>query len=88
MEQLAEVVEYALVIVQPEPTVIAGSVVMTLVVVVMVGPVEYALVLPPLVVLVVMMAGPVEMAESMEYAQVLPPLVVVVVVVRYDLEQQ
>jgi hypothetical protein len=66
---------------------IVGAVVMTLVVVVMVGPVEYALVLPPLVV-VVMMAGPVEMAESMEYAQVLPPLVVVVVVVRYDLEQQ
>jgi cytochrome c oxidase subunit IV len=33
----------------------------------MVGPVEYALVLPPLVV-VVMMEEPVEMAESVEYA--------------------
>jgi hypothetical protein len=88
MEQLAEVVEYALVIVQPEPTVIAGSVVMTLVVVVMVGPVEYALVLPPLVVLVVMMAGPVEMAKLVEYALMPPPLVVVVVLARYDSKQQ
>jgi hypothetical protein len=64
---------------------IAGAVVMTLIVVVMAGPVEYALVLPPPMV-VVMMAGPVEMVESMEYAQVLPPLVVVVVVARYDSE--
>jgi hypothetical protein len=52
---------------QPKPVEIAGAVVMTLVVVVMVGPVEYALVLPPLVV-VVMMEEPVEMAESVEYA--------------------
>jgi hypothetical protein len=77
----------ALVIGQPEPVEIAGVVVMSLVVVVVAGPVEYALVLPPLV-LVVMMAEPVEIAKSVEYAQELPPLVVVVVLARYDPEQQ
>jgi hypothetical protein len=67
---LVELVEYALVIGQPEPVVIAGSVVTTLMVV------------------VVVMAGPIEIAESVEYAQVPPPLVVVVVVARYDPEQK
>jgi hypothetical protein len=79
-----EPVEYALMIGQPKPVVIAGSVVMALLigqpepleivgaVVVVARLVEYALVLPPLVV-VVMMAGPVEMAESVEYAQMMPP---------------
>jgi hypothetical protein len=51
-------------------------------VVVMVGPVEYALLLPHLVVLVVMMAGPIEMVESVEYALVPPPIVVAVVLAR------
>jgi len=63
-------------------------VVMPLVVVVMAESVEYALVLPPLVVVVVMMVGPVEMAASAEYALALPPLIVVVVLARYHQEQQ
>jgi hypothetical protein len=37
---------------------------------------------------VVMMAGPVEMPESVEYALVPPPLVVVVVLARYNPEQR
>jgi hypothetical protein len=75
---IARSVMMALMTGQPEPVEIVGTVVMPLVMVI-VGPVEmaksveYALVLPPLVV-VVMMAGPVEMAESMEYALVLTPL--------------
>jgi hypothetical protein len=88
MELIAGSVVMALVIGQPEPVEIAGVVVMTLMVLVMVGPVEYALVLPPLVVLVVMMAGPVEMAKLVEYALMPPPLVVVVVLARYDSKQQ
>jgi hypothetical protein len=39
-------------------------------------------------VLVVMMAGPVEMAKLVEYALMPPPLVVVVVLARYDSKQQ
>jgi hypothetical protein len=72
----AGAVVMALVIGQPEPVEIARVVVMTLMVVVMAGLAEYALVLPPLV-LVVMMERLVEMAESVEYASELPPLVVV-----------
>jgi hypothetical protein len=68
---IAGLVVMALVIGQPKLVEMAGEVVMTLVVVVMEGSVEYALVLPPPVVVVVM-AGLVEMAESVEYAQVLP----------------
>jgi hypothetical protein len=70
------------------PVVIAGSVVMAL----MIGhpePVKIAgAVVTTLMVVVVVMAGPIEIAESVEYAQVPPPLVVVVVVARYDPEQK
>jgi hypothetical protein len=84
-ESLAEPVEYALVIGQPELVVIAGSVVMALVI----GhlePVKIAGAVVTTLVVVVVMAGPVQMAESVEYGQVLPALVVVVVVAWYDLK--
>jgi hypothetical protein len=84
---LVELVEYALVIGQPEPVVIAGLMVMALVIEHS-EPVKIAgAVVTTLMVVVVVMAGPIEIAESVEYAQVPPPLVVVVVA-RYDPEQK
>jgi predicted aconitase with swiveling domain len=72
MEPLVELVEYALVIGQPEPMVIVGSVVMAL----MIGhpePMKIAgAVVMTLVVVVVVMARLLEMAESVEYAYVKP----------------
>jgi hypothetical protein len=85
-EPLAEPVEYAFVIRQPEPVVIAGSVVMALVI----GHPEPVKIAGAVVTttLVVVMVGPVEMAESVEYAQVLHSLFVVVVVARYNPKQK